>query len=193
MLRRADHPTTDPAFEPAEFLYRRVDPEDVLEYEQGKYRVIDWQGIHNLSVVREKYGQPDFARWDSATDPGNSEGFIPQLHRDCYVFQIAKGDLPEELVSGGNVPYQFRVLHVPFDDLYAHSEIVALKEGTQILKENKFKANGVKDQYRGILTNKAKLVLKPGEVEPATPDNVGQAPVENGAADAPPPEGNNPA
>jgi hypothetical protein len=167
-MLRGSKPEIDPEFAPAEALYRRVDPEDIDEYQPGKLRVITtaWP-LHNISVVRSKYARPDHARWDSATDPGNPPGFEPKLWRDWYVIQVLVEEIPPTLTSPGGVAYQFAVAHVPFDDLYAHSEVRASKDGTLIVKQNKFKSDEVKAQYRGVLTNKAKVILKPFEIEPA--------------------------
>ena len=51
-----------------------------------------------------------------------------------------------------------------------NTEIRASKNGARILKQNKFKNEEVKLQYRGILSNKAVVVLKPEQLEvPAHP------------------------
>ena len=165
-MYRRDRPV-DPAFEPAESPYRRCHPDHVDEYEEGKFRVLPaaWSDLHNMSVVRGKYAQPDHARWDSATDPENSAGFEPKLYRDWCVVQVLVGEVPAALETTGGVTYSFTPAHVPFDDLYSHSEIHASKNGTRILKQNKFKNDEVKLQYRGILSNKAVVLLKPEQVE----------------------------
>lgn len=164
-MLRGTNPENDPHFAATEALYRRVDPEDIDEYEPGRLRVITtgWP-LHNISVVRSKYGRADHARWDSASDPGNPPGFQPKLWRDWYVVQVLVGDIPTELTSPGGVSYQFGPSHVPFDDLYPHSEIRASKDGTQIVKQNKFKNEEVKARYRGVLTNRAQVVLRPFQI-----------------------------
>ena len=159
----------DPAFEPSEALYRRCPPDHIHEYEEGKFRVVTWSGLHNLSVVREKYAPPDHARWDSATEPENPD---PRLYRDWYVVRVLVGDLPPELVSPGaaGVTYSFAPAHAPYDDLYSHSEVRASKNGHPITQPNKFGSSEVKSLYRGVLSNRAIVVLKPDEIDaPAAP------------------------
>ena len=166
-MLKGERPDIDPVFELAELLYRRFDPEDVDQYEPGKYRVLTtgWTDLHNMSVVRSKYAQPDYARWDSAADPENQPDFVPQLYRDWYVAQLVIADVPAEIPSqGGGVQYQFVATHVPFDDLYGHSEIRSSKGGVRIAKQNKFKSEKVKVQYRGILSDKAVVVLVPEQI-----------------------------
>jgi hypothetical protein len=162
----------DPVFEAVEALYRRCHPDHIDEYEEGKFRVLPvaWSDLHSMSVVRQKYAQPDHARWDSATDPENPAGFEPRLYRDWYVVGVPVAEIPQPIATTGGVTYSFAPAHVPFDDLYSHSEIQASKDGARILKQNKFKNDDVKLQYRGILSNKAVVVLKPEHVEiPAPP------------------------
>ena len=172
-MNRGDRPE-DPAFEAIEALYRRCHPDHVDEYEQGKFRILPeaWTDLHNMSVVRSKYAQPDHARWDSATDPENPAGFEPKLYRDQHVVRVRVADIPQPIATTGGVTYSFEPAHVPFDDLYSHSEIRASKDGTRILKQNKFKNDLVKAQYRGALSNAAAVVLKPTEIDPPAPEGV---------------------
>lgn len=175
-MRRDGRPD-DPAFGATEALYRRCHPEHLHEYEQGKFRVIPtaWSELHNMSVVRGKYARPDHARWDSATDPENPPGFQPKLWRDCYVVRVAVIDVPPTIPSSGGVAYAFVPTHAPFEDLYSHSEIRASRDGDRILKQNKFKSPEVKAQYRGALSNKAVVVLRPGQIEIETAGTAGGA------------------
>ncbi len=165
-MLKGERPDIDPVFDPAEVLYRRFHPEDIHQYGPGKYRVLTtgWTDLHNMSVVRSKYAQPDHARWDSAADPEKPPGFVPQLYRDWYVVRVATADVPAAIPSPGGVEYQFASTHVPFDDLYAHSEVRASKGGVRIPKQNKFKSEEVKAQYRGIMSNKAVVVLVPDQI-----------------------------
>lgn len=167
-MLRGERPESDPDFHATERLFRRVDPEFVDEYEPGKLRILTtaWGALHNISVVRSKYSDPDHARWDSRTDPGNPPGFEPKLWRDWYVASVLVGDLPTAIDSGGGTTYGFGPVHVPFDDLYAHSEVRASKDGTVITKQNKFKSEEVKAQYRTLLCDRASVVLRPFETVP---------------------------
>jgi hypothetical protein len=160
----------DHAFANDEDLYRRCHPEHVDEYEHGKFRVLPeaWTDLHNMSVVRGKYAHPDHARWDSATDPENPTNFVPQLYREWHVVRVAVGEIPQPMATEA-VTYSFVPRHVPFDDLYSHSEIRARKNGVEIKQQNKFKSETVKAQYRAALSNAAAVVLKPHEVDPPEP------------------------
>jgi len=168
----------DPVFDASEALYRRCHPEHVDEYERGKFRILPaaWSDLHNMSVVRGKYSQPDHARWDSTTDPENPAGFKPKLYRDWYVAGVQVAGIPEPIATAGGVTYSFAPTHVPFDDLYSHSEIRASKDGVRIVSQNKFKNDEVKLKYRGILSDKAVIVLRPDQVELPAPPELESAP-----------------
>jgi hypothetical protein len=167
-MQKGDKPDLDPVFESNEALYRRFDPQDIHEFQPGKFRVLTtgWDNLHSMSLVRGKYSTPDHCRWDAATDPGNPPGFVPQLWRDWYVGGLTVGDIPAELLSTGGVRYEFVPAHVPFEDLYSHSEIQASKDGKRIVKQNKFTSEEVKATYRAVLSNKTVVVLRPDQITP---------------------------
>jgi hypothetical protein len=152
-------------FGAAEILFRRCSPDHIDEYEIGKFRVItaSWPGIVSLSTVRDGCSaEPDHARWDSQVDPSNDD---PKLYRDWYVVKIPVGQIPAVLQSSGGVGYEFSPKHVPYDDLYSHSEIHVTK-GNKPIKEAQFNS-AVKADYRAALAAVAVVVLRPEEIEPA--------------------------
>jgi hypothetical protein len=155
----------NPSFNRSERLFRRCPTEAVDEFE-GRFRIIGQKAFdgHNQSTVRSLYSHPDHARWDSAKDPENEPGFIPQLYRDYYVVCISVADLPGPITSAGNQTHTFAPKHIPFEDNYAHSEIRAARDGTPVPE---VKSKLVKTQYRTWLGDKASVCLRPGVVDPS--------------------------
>lgn len=160
-MHRNGQPTVED-FQNSEELYRRCSPDHVHEYEPGQFRIItgSWPGIVTLSTVRNRCGgEPDHARWDSQVDPQNAD---PKLYRDWYVIKIPVHQLPPSLRSEGGITYHFVPKHVPYEDLYSHSEVHVLRSGKGI-KDSQFNSN-VKAEYRGALASGSSVVLRPGEV-----------------------------
>jgi hypothetical protein len=165
-MLRAGRPE-DPKFGHSEALYRRVDPEDIVEGDNGRKLVAHsgqrrpWGDGISISVARGKYAEPDDARWESAYDPHNYGA--PQLYRDWYVTAVAVADLPSTIASVGGAVHTFKPEHAPFDDLYAHSEITAFKNGEKIMQSSQFNKSA-KVAYRAALSNRTVIVRQPDEI-----------------------------
>jgi len=168
-MRRNGRPVV-PEFAPAEDLYRRCHPDAIDTLDDGELRVLSTafdKGVHALSMQRSAFAQADFVRWDSATDPGNVAGFVPQLWRDWFVVAVRADAVPKTLAPpAGGAEYLFTLRHKPFDDSYAHTEIEVMKGGKLLDKEWQFNNKHVKLIYQTILADKAIVSLKPDQVQP---------------------------
>ena len=166
-MQRNDRPL-QAIFAAQEVLYRRCDPEYIDTLEDGTFRVLDgaFREVHALSALRSALAEPDHARWDSAADPENEEGFVPQLYRDWYVVGIPVNKIPPELTPARGVVHQFEPTHVPFADSYGHSEVRAKKNGVVMKGLNKFKNDEIRTLYRTILAEAGAVILLPDQVAP---------------------------
>ena len=105
----------DPHFDPAEFLYFRVEHLD----ERGQFTNLDVK-CPDTSCNRSKYSRPEHVLYSRYPK------FI-----SWHVGAIQVRDTPEPLESGDKRRFDFRVEHVPVrppeaeDENYSHSEIRA--------------------------------------------------------------------
>jgi hypothetical protein len=133
----------DPNFELAERLYRRCKKDQVSD--DGKLLPAAI-GYKNWSVNREKYSEPEEV-----------------LIRDWLSWGIAffrVEHLPANMKSteGANV-FDFRAIHAPLDDNYAHTEIVTYKNG--LLAMNPDPPLEVKKKYRQIISDRSSIIKAP--------------------------------
>jgi hypothetical protein len=178
-MARNDRPE-DQDFAPTEWLYRRIHPNAVEIISPGLYRVTPegWTDVVRMSVVRGKYATADHARWESGKDPEEERpDFKPRLFREWYVAKIARSALDPQggIRNEAGAEFTFHPKHIPFDDLYAHSEVQTLKDAHKLqehektpIKRGQFNEKA-RLQYQGWLTNNAVVVLTPDQVDEASP------------------------
>jgi hypothetical protein len=114
----------------------------------------------DLSVMRSsECRDPDDARWISEGEVKPGQPLV--VYDDHYVFGIAVRDVPPQIPGeAGGKEYRVTVAHVPYDDLYPHSEIWLMKDGVQIDRRNKIPAT-IKRKVRDQLAARAKELAKP--------------------------------
>lgn len=100
-----------PHFDPREYLYRRVPPEQWVESSTGLPIDIDAIELPDMSVGRSRFAHPEWLRLASGCSEWGVVGF-----RVCDV-------PPERLIDG--IPYQFSPEHAPERRNYPHSEVRA--------------------------------------------------------------------
>lgn len=112
--------------DPAELLYRRCDKSCIGPASEVLEPAVK---EHNLSVLRSRFSAPDHARWDSKVDCRNVRA--PLVYPEHFVVEFAVATIPPE--KRPEMPaaktHSFHVIHVPFSDNYAHSEIRIHRDG----------------------------------------------------------------
>ena len=108
----------DDHFLPAEQLFRRVPPD--LWDDGAEDFDIEAIELPDMSVVRGKYGQPEWARFDRGD------------YTDWGVIGFAVRHIPSLLTHLGVFAWTFSPHHDPERNNYAHSEIRAFENGRHI-------------------------------------------------------------
>ena len=133
----------DPDFEPEEELYLRCLPDQV----DGQYLLPTAIKFTNQSVNRGRYSKPEWV-------------LIPDwLHLGIASFEVR--DVPPTPESLGDVRYEFKVEHDPFEDNYAHSEIRTYKNGVYEPGAGKKVNSKVKQRFRAIVCDRARILRRP--------------------------------
>lgn len=110
----------DQQFHSDEHLYRRVplvlweDADDPIE--------LDAIELPDMSVVRSKYGHPEWARFEGDE----------YKYEDWGVIGFRVGDIPPELMHLGVFHYTFGPVHDPLKKNYPHSEVRAYENGQHV-------------------------------------------------------------
>ena len=125
-----------PDFDPAENLFVRVEPDQVIN---GEVKITAIR-LPEQSVNRERFSPPWWVLIPSPEQPA-------EKFRDCSVFAIARSDVPSkvEVSPGVDHVFEFRVAHVPVENNYAHSEIGVFRGGHQ---QRKIKNKSAKQMLR---------------------------------------------
>lgn len=146
-MRRSGRPR-DQDFRPDEYLYRRVPLE--LWAEAGEEVDIDAIQLPDMSVIRGKYGHPEWARLES--DECANWGVVG--------FHV--GDIPERLLHLGVFVWSFGPRHVPLEDNYPHSEVWAFENGTHVNARSRLDST-LHLRWREMLLRKVRRFIRPYE------------------------------
>lgn len=103
-------------FDPDEYLYRRVMPEQWEESEID----IDAIELPDMSVNRSSLGPPEWARLEE------------ERCQDWAVVGFKVKDIPTDMQHLGVHTFTFSPTHVPLELNYPHSEVRCYKDGTYI-------------------------------------------------------------
>ena len=131
-------------FDPDEYLYRRVIPEQWSE--EG----IDIDAIElpDMSVNRSSLGPPEWVRLKE------------ERCKDWAVIGFRVKDIPTDIQHLGVDLYTFSPMHIPLEDNYPHSEVKCFRNGSHInAKKNLDYA--LHQRWREKLLWKIKTILKP--------------------------------
>jgi hypothetical protein len=146
-MLRAGRPR-DQSFRAAEYLYRRVP----LELWDDADEAIDIDAIArpDMSVVRGKYGHPEWARLES--DECADWGVIG--------FQV--GHIPARLLHLGVFVWTFAPRHVPLEANYPHSEVWAYENGLHVSAKARLDPD-LHLRWREQLLRKIEKTIRPHE------------------------------
>ena len=140
----------DQAFHSDEYLYRRVplklwdDGDDPLE--------IDAVELPDMSVIRGKYGHPEWARLQS--EEYSQWGVIG--------FQVQ--GIPPSLQHLGVFVWTFTPWHVPLHKNYPHSEVRAYENNVHInAKRSHYLDPDLHLRWRELLLRRIKKIIRPHE------------------------------
>ena len=138
----------DQDFRLDEYLYRRVP----LELWDDADVAIDIDAIElpDMSVIRGKYGHPEWARLES-------DECI-----DWGVIGFRVDDIPVRLLHLGVFTWTFGPRHVPLDENYSHSEVWAYENGTHVNAKNRLDAH-LHLRWREMLLRRVKTIIRPYE------------------------------
>jgi len=161
-MRRKEGQVTE-AVGDEELLYRRCPP----DYIEGTVVLEGAVKEHNLSVLRSRHADPDDARWDSRIF-AEARGREPLVYPEFFVVEIAVSAIPKDKTPEfpNAAPHQFNVVHVPFDDNYAHCEVHILRDGKHVAKEGNLtggEGKAAKKHLRMKLAEAARIRLRPNE------------------------------
>lgn len=112
----------DQIFADDESLYRRFRPEQI----DGDEISIAAVELPDMSVLREKYGRPEWLLLDEA-------------HAAWGVLAFRVADIPprREVWHEGVIAYVLEPIHVPLKNNYPHAEVQVSRAGIHICKEAK--------------------------------------------------------
>ena len=92
----------------------------------------------NFSVNRSKYSEPE-------------DVLIPS-YQDWGIATFRVGNLPEPELTDDTTEYEWRVVHDPLEDNYAHSEVRTFKNS--VYSENLKVPSTIKKKFRQILSER---------------------------------------
>jgi len=126
--------------------------------------VIDIDAIElpDMSVIRSKYGHPEWARLES-------DECI-----DWGVIGFCVGDIPARLLHMGVFTWTFGPRHVPLEENYPHSEVWAYENGMHVNAKNRLDPH-LHLRWREILLRRIKTIIrpyKPMEIRQEAPANA---------------------
>jgi len=132
-----------PEFEPDELLFRRVKPEHVHGHE------VDGPAVEfpDFSVNRSRFSEPKDALLFGKPGMGVCQFEVQDVPRGPHV------------PFGSPRKYSFKVVHVPEDDNYSHSEIQTHKDGAHPPRGKVHPL--AKKWFRDQLRQKMHVVIKP--------------------------------
>jgi hypothetical protein len=136
-------------FDPGEYLYRRVKPEDWADGD------VDIEAIElpDMSVNRSSLGPPEWLR------------LAEERFETWAVIGFKVGEIPTNLMHLGVDIYTFAPQHIPLEDNYPHSEVRCYCNGNHInAKRNLDKA--LHQRWRERLLFNIRTFIRP--YEPAT-------------------------
>lgn len=139
MLRR-DRPVDD-NFDLEEELYYRCQARHV----DGQRLLPEAIRFPNFSVNRSKYSEPE-------------DVLIPS-YQDWGIATFRVRDLPEPESTDEKTEYEWRVVHDPLEDNYAHSEIRTFKNG--VYSETLKVSTTIKKKFRQILSERIIVTHQP--------------------------------
>ncbi len=146
-MRRNGRPV-DPTFEPGEKLYLRV----IGEHIDGSNVLVGAIRLPSQSVNREKYShRPEWVLYPKFFDWG--------------IAVFLRQNVPDEILSPGNVGYRFMVEHVPEEQNYPHSEVRAYKSDNTMFNEKLTINDQVKKKFRMRLAETMRVLLGAGQAE----------------------------
>jgi hypothetical protein len=99
-----------------------------------------------FSVNRQKYSQP--------------EDVLLPTYGDWGVAAFTVGDVPSSVTSPGQTVVDFRVVHVPEEDNFSHSEVQSFKSNQRVPTSSKI-PDAVKSVFRQRLCERAKVIRQP--------------------------------
>jgi hypothetical protein len=130
-------------FEPNEPLYRRCTKEHVIAIPGSGLGV----RFPDFSVNR---GGPNF---------GPASDVLLPSWPDHGVVEFSVSDIPSEITSDHSPPYNFKPVHEPLEENYAHSEVRTFKGG--LYDKNLRVSSMIKKQFRQILGERARIAIDP--------------------------------
>lgn len=132
----------DPYFDPKEELYRRISKEHIDEENKIIPATI---AFRNFSVNRGKYSKPE-----DVLHPDWKEWGI-----GCFTVE----EIPEPIIAESGNKFELKVIHVPKNGNYAHSEIQTYKNKKYQKKPDP--PEDVKKEIRALLSDIIKIIKKP--------------------------------
>jgi hypothetical protein len=149
---RKDDRHEDPHFTPGEYLYRRVPLES---WEEGEEVDVDAIELPDMSVLRSKYGHPEWARLESDD------------YAEWGVIGFMVGDIPPELLHSGVFQFVFKPRHDPLKKNYPHTEVRAYevidRQEVHINGKTRLMDPDVHLRWRERLLQKIKEFIQPHE------------------------------
>ena len=136
----------DQDFRPDEYLYRRV-PLVLWDFTGVDIDAIE---LPDMSVVRSKYGHPEWARLESDEC----------IHWGVIGFRV--GDIPAKLLHLGVFTWTFGPRHVPLEENYPHSEVWAFENSTHVSAKNRLDPQ-LHLRWREMLLRRIKTIIRPYE------------------------------
>jgi hypothetical protein len=111
----------DPIFDDMERLFRRFPP---ACFDRGGVSIAAIE-LPDMSVVREKYGRPEWLLLD-------------EEYLGWGVLYFLVRDIPpnEEIIQSGFMSFSLEPRHVPLKKNYPHSEVSVFRDGVHICRSN---------------------------------------------------------
>lgn len=138
----------DQSFRPDEYLFRRVPLE--LWDDADEALDIDAVQLPDMSVIRGKYGHPEWARLER------------EECCDWGVIGFQVGDIPARLLHLGVFVWTFGPRHVPLEENYPHSEIWAYENDVHVNTRIRLDPH-LHLRWREMLLRRAQKILAPYE------------------------------
>jgi hypothetical protein len=134
----------------------RFDPDEPLYWRCVKAQLIDLPG----SGLPVRF--PDFSVNRGGLGFGPASDVLIPSWPTLGVIQFLVRDIPSQISFDHNTRYEFRAVHVPQDENYAHSEVRTFKNGNYDPKLE-IKSKIVKKAFRQQLGERAVTVIVPQE------------------------------
>lgn len=137
----------DQVFESDEQLYRRVP--FVLWDEDDDDVDLDAIELPDMSVVRGKYGHPEWARFDRSE------------YIELGVIGFRVDAIPDFFLHLGVFRWSFRAIHVPLKKNYPHAEVQAFVDGKHVDGKKQVLDPDSHLRWRELLFRKVKRIYRP--------------------------------